>query len=187
MSHFPDDWEEQTDHDHDDRSTIFSSIAGSLVRGRGRSRTTNTLPTYEEEGYENDKDHQASVPLNNVPGSHHHGHEKDELAAHYPSAEERERAFYRQDTSYGGAGSAAAPHNNSSRSLKPPTPPPHSAARRQFSFNRVFRRAQAPTEEERAGLVVGEGGDRRGSDGREGEVSSRERSRERERDREAFI
>lgn len=153
MSRFPADYDEHDDHDHDDRSTIFSSIAGSLIRGRGRSRTTNTLPIYEEEGGENDEVRSGSVPLSDVHGPRHLDPEKDAEAA-YGRAHEYEHAFYTQDTSYRGASSAGR-SNHSGRNLKPPTPPPHSA-RRQFSFNRVFRRAQAPTEEERAGLVVDE-------------------------------
>ena len=187
MSRFPDDYDEHENHDHDDRSTIFSSIAGSLVRGRGRSRTTNTLPTYdEEEGYGEDKNHNRSVILSEVPGSRRGGHEKNE-AARYGDVDEREHAFYQQDTSYPGAVLAdRIHHNGSSRSLQPPTPPPHST-HRQFSFNRVFRRTQLPSEEERAGLVLGgEGSDRRGSDGKEGERDS-SREGDREGDREAFI
>jgi hypothetical protein len=49
------------------------------------------------------------------------------------------------DTEYRGA-DLGNPH------LLAPTPPPH-GARRQFSFNRVFRRTPQPSEEERVGLV----------------------------------
>lgn len=163
MSRFPDDWDDQqTEHHHhdDDRSTIFSSIAGSFIRGRGRSRTTATLPTYDEEGYSNEDARQRSVPLNEVPPSlRQQYNEKEEEAG---GSQQREHpAFYQQDTSYRGASSAGR-SNRSGGSLKPPTPPPHSA-KRQFSFNRVFRRQQVPTEEESAGLV-GDGADGRRSE-----------------------
>ena len=171
MSHFPDydeDAADERDHGHDnDNSTIFSSIAGSLMRGRGRARTNATLPTYEEEDNGSDKDRNTSVPLNEVAGSSQsHMHEKDEEAGYGSSStqqqqQQRRAAFYQQDTAYAGSGTAGR-SNKSGNSLKPPTPPQHSA-RRQFSFNRVWRRSQVPTEEESAGLVEGES-DRRPSD-----------------------
>lgn len=164
MSRFPDDWDEQqshTDHHDDDRSTIFSSIAGSIIgRGRGRSRAASTLPTYDEERYPSEESPHKSVPLNEVSASlRQQYNEKEEEAG--GSYLHEHPAFYQQDTSYRGASSAGR-SNRSGGSLKPPTPPPHSA-RRQFSFNRVFRRQQVPTEEESAGLVE-DGGDGRKSD-----------------------
>jgi hypothetical protein len=158
MSRFP-DVEDEDDHshahnDHDDRSTIFSSIAGSLMRGRGRARTTNTLPTYDEEEYRpstDQGDRQMSVPLNNV--SFNSQSEK----ALEPPRTVYQPGFYAQDTAYRGAGASSSRANNSGTSLKPPTPPPHGVAKRQFSFNRVFRKSESPTEEERVGLVEDRG------------------------------
>ena len=67
----------------------------------------------------------------------------DEAGAYY--GQTREHVFDGQDTAYHGVASGSVQDI-------PPTPPPHSA-RRQFSFNRVFRRNTGPTEEERVGLV----------------------------------
>lgn len=187
MSRFPDDYDEyqsqsEAHHDHDDRSTIFSSIAGSFIRGRGRSRTTTTMPAYdEEEARDSGMDKggaDASVYLEDVPPSRHmhqdHGgyynyggrggdaghHGRGGSIHTYDYAQPREAVpLYEQDTSYRGAAARArarqrAGSNVSGPSLPPPTPPPH-LARRNFSFNKVFRKADAsPTEEERAGLVV---------------------------------
>jgi hypothetical protein len=152
MSRFPDDWEDsdhENDHSHDDRSSIFSSIAGTIIRGRHRSRTTATLPTYEEE-YRTDKAQSPMhpVPLTDMDIPHPKMEGDDEADAYFGHTREHK---FRQDTSYRG-GSAGGPSNKSSQSLKPPTPPPH-GARRQFSFNKVFRKQSTPTEEERAGLV----------------------------------
>lgn len=164
MSRYPDDWDEQqqhqNDHHDDDRSTIFSSIAGSFARGRGRSRTTATLPTYDEEGYLNEDTRQKSVPLNEVSASlrQQYNEKEDEAGG---SRQHEHATFYQQDTTYPGARSAGR-SNRSGQSLKPPSPPPHSA-KRQFSFNRVFRRQEIPTEEESAGLVE-DGGDGRRSE-----------------------
>ncbi|KAG9254264.1 DUF803 domain membrane protein [Emericellopsis atlantica] len=162
MSRFPDIDDDDDDHhdDHDDRSTIFSSIAGSLMRGRGRARTTNTMPTYEEEEFRpslEQGDRQMSVPLNNV--SFNSQSEK----SLEPPRTTYQPSLYAQDTAYRGAGAGSSRANNSGSSLKPPTPPPHGGAKRQFSFNRVFRKAESPTEEERAGLVD-DGGDTRMSE-----------------------
>ncbi|KAK2597392.1 hypothetical protein QQS21_006016 [Conoideocrella luteorostrata] len=137
MSQFPDDWQ----HDEPaDRSTIFSSIAGTI---RGRPRTSNTLPAYEDE-YPVDK---SRSPLQPVPLTHIMVPKQkpdDEAGAYYGPT--REHVYDSQDTAYRGASVSVG-----AQSI-PPTPPPHSA-RRQFSFNRVFRRSTGPTEEERVGLV----------------------------------
>lgn len=153
MSRFPDDWEE-SDHENDDRSTIFSSIAGTIIRGRHRSKTAGTLPTYNEEEYQSDKAIRSPmrpVPLTDINLHTSKPQADDETAAYYGTT--RDHFLQHPDNSYRGASSAGQSHRSAS-SLKPPTPPPHSA-RRQFSFNKVFhRRSQVPTEEERAGLVL---------------------------------
>lgn len=137
MSRFPTE-EELAQEEHAERSTIFSSIAGTI---RGRPRTSATLPAYDDE-YPTDK---ARSPLHPVPLTHivvPRQKPDDEAGAYYGPT--REHVFNNQDTEYHGA-------SGSAQSI-PPTPPPHSA-RRQFSFNRVFRRNTGPTEEERVGLV----------------------------------
>lgn len=137
MSHFPsaDELEETP------RSGIFPSITGVT---RGRSRTEATRPGSGDD-YHVDQAQARSpmhpVPLTEIivprqrldaePGSFH---------GHTPA-----HALHDQDTEYHGASSGKA------QSLAP-TPPPHSA-RRQFSFQRVFRRNTEPSEEERVGLV----------------------------------
>lgn len=153
MSRFPDDYDESDheEHSHDDRSSFFSSIAGTVIRGRNRARTNATLPTYEEE-YHTDKAQSPMhpVPLKDIDMPRPKVEGDDEADAYYGHT--REHQFKDADTSYHGAG-AGGPSNKSSYSLRPPSPPPH-AARRQFSFNKVFRKQRTPTEEERAGLVL---------------------------------
>lgn len=154
MSRFPDDYEESDDGHNDDRSSFLSSIAGTVLRGRNRSRTTATLPTYVEE-YRSDKVRSPMhpVPLTDINKPHPKNEGDDEADAYFGHT--REHQFPPLDTSYRG-GSAGGPSNKSSHSLKPPTPPPHTA-KRQFSFNKVFRKQSTPTEEERAGLVKDDG------------------------------
>ncbi|KAK8932477.1 Magnesium transporter NIPA2 [Metarhizium anisopliae] len=139
MSRFPSDEElEQAE-----QGTIFSSIAGTI---RGRPRTSTTLPSYEDE-----YPIKGRSPLHPIPLTHIQQvptqKPDDEAGAYYGHT--REHVFSHQDTAY---------HGVADRNVQdiPPTPPPHSA-RRQFSFNRVFRRNTGPTEEERVGLVK-EGG-----------------------------
>lgn len=150
MSRFPTD-EELEQHDQDDRNTLFSSIAGTI---RGRARTNATMPAYGLA--ESDFADKPRSPLHPVPLTEIAVPEQkpdDEAGAYYGPT--REHVYLRhQDTSYRGAAGGSAP---SLRSPSPgqslaPTPPPH-GARRQFSFQNVFRRAQAPTEEESVGLV----------------------------------
>lgn len=156
MSRFPDDYDEEDyGQHHDDRSSFLSSIAGTIRGGRHRSRTTATLPTYVEE-YRTDKEVRSPmhpVPLTDIETPHPKNEGDDEADAYYGKT--REHQFPPLDTSYRGH-SSGGPSNKSSHSLKPPTPPPHTA-RRQFSFNKVFRKQSTPTEEERAGLVKDDG------------------------------
>ncbi|TWU71049.1 hypothetical protein ED733_002321 [Metarhizium rileyi] len=134
MSRFPTEEEmEQTERD-----TVFSSIAGTI---RGRPRTSATLPSYEHE-YPS----KAKSPVHPIPLTHIQVPTQkpdDEAGAYYGNT--REHVFDSQNTSYHGVAGGIVQDI-------PPTPPPHSA-RRQFSFNRVFRRNTGPTEEERVGLV----------------------------------
>lgn len=156
MSRFPSD-DELEDND---RSTIFSSIAGTI---RARARTNASAPVYHDEEHKGDKVRSPMhpVPLTEISVPSHKGdggddYSDDEAGAYYGRT--REHVYSRhhqlpplppdahhQDTAYHG------PASGSTQSLAP-TPPPHST-RRQFSFQRVFRRTSGPSEEERVGLV----------------------------------
>ncbi|KAJ4310942.1 hypothetical protein N0V84_010713 [Fusarium piperis] len=154
MSHFPPSDDE--DDDYNDRSTIFSSIAGT-IRGRARGFTNFSGRHYEEDNSSDDK---ARSPMHPVPLTEisvPRDKPDEESDAYF--GQTREHVFDRQNTEYRGASS----HSN--QSLAPPTPPPHGGnmdgTRRQFSFHNVFRRphsrsasnVEEPTEEERQGLV----------------------------------
>ncbi|KAK0391418.1 hypothetical protein NLU13_0918 [Sarocladium strictum] len=146
MSRFPTD-EELEEFDQADRNTIFSSIAGTI---RGRARTNASMPVYGLA--ESDYPDKPRSPLHPVPLTEITVPEQkpdDEAGAYYGPT--REHVYlHRQDTEYRGA--AYQPSPSPQQSLAPPTPPPH-GARRQFSFQKVFRRSHAPTEEENLGLV----------------------------------
>ncbi|XWX01049.1 hypothetical protein V2A60_009074 [Cordyceps javanica] len=148
MSHFP------TDEDMEEQerpSTMFSSIVGTI---RARSRTNATMPpSYgDEESGRMRSPGIRPVPLTEIvlPKANN----DDEAGSYYGAT--REHVFPR-DTQYRGASAG------SGASLAPPTPPPHSA-RRQFSFQRVFRKTPDTTEEERLGLVKELDGTRGGGD-----------------------
>ncbi|GAB0133451.1 hypothetical protein EsDP_00001858 [Epichloe bromicola] len=145
MSRFP--TEEELEEAEADRGTLFSSIAGTI---RGRPRTSNTLPAYEDEYPVN----KSRSPLQPVPLIHimvPKQRPDDEAGAYYGPT--REHVFDKQKTEDGGA-------SGNAQSI-PPTPPPHSAhsARRRFSFNRVFRRNTSRSEEEQVGLVKEDAGE----------------------------
>jgi hypothetical protein len=134
MSRFPTEEEiEQME-----RGTIFSSIAGTI---RGRPRTSTTLPSYEDEYPDKARSPLHPIALTHIQVPTHRP--DDEAGAYYGKT--REHVFDNRDTAYHGVAEGSVQDT-------PPTPPPHSA-RRQFSFNRVFRRNTGPTEEERIGLV----------------------------------
>lgn len=151
MSHFP---TEEELEENNRPSTMFSSIVGTI---RSRARTNATMPP----SY-GDEDHRTSeqpspgirpVPLTEIVFPKYNP-EGEEGGSYFT---DRRELSLPKDTEYRG-GSAG------SGSGLAPTPPPHSA-RRQFSFNRVFRKTPTPdtTEEERLGLV------KEGEDGQEGE------------------
>lgn len=152
MSRFPDAYDED---DETDRGTIFSSIAGTL---RGRARTNATMPIYEE-SYSPDK---YSSPGQHLPltqmsrpwqgsdvesgsrrirtaGSVQDRPPVPPIHVQFPQYNDKEAGGHLYD-------SPQSPED------RPPAPPPHSA-KRQFSFQRVFRREPGVSEEERAGLV----------------------------------
>ncbi|KAM0265166.1 hypothetical protein ACHAQJ_000319 [Trichoderma viride] len=147
MSHFPTEEELQ---EHDRTPTVFSSLAGT-IRGR-RSHNQHHILSVNEQ----DEDEEAQYGIDKVPSPMHplalkhitlpQQKPDDEAGAYY--GETREHLYFspsNADTEYRGA-DLGNPH------LLAPTPPPH-GNRRQFSFNRVFRRTPQPSEEERVGLV----------------------------------
>ncbi|KAH6895653.1 magnesium transporter NIPA-domain-containing protein [Thelonectria olida] len=144
MSHFPTDDDDDYDADHD-RSTIFSSIAGTIRRQRGLSKASSLLP-YDEHPEGKSRSPMHPVPLTEITVPQQRP--DDEAGAYYGNTREH---IYEPDaetyhTAPSGSGQSLAP-----------TPPPH-GTKRQFSFSNVFRRPQSsrisePTEEERVGLV----------------------------------
>ncbi|KAG6003901.1 hypothetical protein E4U43_000828 [Claviceps pusilla] len=160
MSRFPsEDEDQETEAEAEaDRSTLFSSIIGTV---RARPRTSNTLPIYEDE-YPVDKSFRPSkpVPLTRivVPTQ---PRDDETVADQVPVGEQAEDG---QDSEHNTAKVCVSTNNSESGggiaqgspspSPSPPLPlPPSQASRRQFSFNRVFRRHFGPSEEERVGLV----------------------------------
>lgn len=138
MSSFPtqEEWDENSRP-----STMFSSIVGTI---RSRARTNATMPASYGDDLEQQKMRSPGirpVPLTEIMVPKQNP--DDEAGTYY--GQTREHRFD-HDTEYRGASAG------SGASLAP-TPPPH-GARRQFSFNRVFRKTPDTTEEERLGLVV---------------------------------
>ncbi|KAF4454664.1 DUF803 domain membrane [Fusarium albosuccineum] len=152
MSHFPSDDSEE-DEDHNDRNTVFSSIAGT-IRGRARGFTNFSGRHYQDD-HADDKPRSPMHPVPLTEIAVPRDKPDDEADAYFG----RTREHVYDDTEYRGASS------RSNNSLAPPTPPPHGTpgTRRQFSFHNVFSRRphssrstshiEDPTEEEQAGLV----------------------------------
>ncbi|KAK5988116.1 Magnesium transporter NIPA2 [Cladobotryum mycophilum] len=138
MSRFPTDEELE---EHDGASTIFSSIAGTIRR----PRNTPNITIHSHDDYHTDKMRSPMhpVPLTEITVLHHKP--DDEVDDYYGPT--REHIFH-QDPEYHRVDVSEIAD---AQSLAP-TPPPHST-RRQYSFNRVFRRTPQPSEEERVGLV----------------------------------
>lgn len=146
MSRFPTDAELE-EHENDS-STIFSSITGT-IRNRNRARTSATMHNFGAADNYPDKPRSSHhpVPLTaiSVPEQTHKDDEAGGGRAYY-GGPMREQSFLQHQSR---SRQSASPQ----QSLKPPTPPPH-GARRQFSFQNVFKRADsAPSEEESVGLV----------------------------------
>ncbi|KAH7134257.1 magnesium transporter NIPA-domain-containing protein [Dactylonectria macrodidyma] len=145
MSHFPTD--DEGDYEDNDRSTIFSSIAGTIRgRARGHTNTSSLLPYDEVPDAKLRHSPMHPLPLTEITAPQQKP--DDESDAYYGPT--RAHVFDREDTEYRGMSAG------SGQSLAP-TPPPH-GTRRQFSFHNVFRRpassrVEEPTEEERVGLV----------------------------------
>ncbi|KAF7546812.1 hypothetical protein G7Z17_g8171 [Cylindrodendrum hubeiense] len=143
MSHFPED---DADYEDNDRSTIFSSIAGT-IRGRVRGHTNASSLLPYDEVPDSKARHSPMHPLPLTEITAPQQKPDDESDAYYGPT--RAHVFDREDTEYHGV-------SDSGQSLAP-TPPPH-GTRRQFSFHNPFRRPpssriEEPTEEERVGLV----------------------------------
>ncbi|KOS23159.1 Magnesium transporter NIPA2 [Escovopsis weberi] len=156
MSRFPTDEElEETDG----ASTIFSSIAGTIRRSTRRGPNVVVHPLGD---YQTDKT--KPVPLTEIAilpqkidgedDDDFNGESESDADAYFGPPRERPPA---PSTEYLGiAGHAAA----AAAEAHPPPPPPHgTTAKRQFSFNKVFRRTSQPSEEERVGLVRTADGD----------------------------
>ncbi|UNI22257.1 hypothetical protein JDV02_008162 [Purpureocillium takamizusanense] len=151
--------EEEEEFEAQQRAGFSPGLLGVF---RGRSRTDATRVLYADghhDGHDHDHDHDearygdhhggpapAQSPMHPVPLTEiivPRYHSDDVVPTSH--ARHREHFLEGQDAEYHGAKGVSA------QSLAP-TPPPHSA-RRQFSFQRVFRRHTEPTEEERMGLV----------------------------------
>ncbi|KAL7942617.1 magnesium transporter NIPA domain-containing protein [Trichoderma barbatum] len=163
MSHFPTE-EELAEHD---RTNMFSSLAGTIRGRRSRNYPHQILVVNEQD--EDDEEAQLGIdkvrsPMHPLPLTHIAVPQQkpdDEAGAYYGPTREQTH-FSHEDTEYRGAGGLARPE------LLGPTPPPHGTARRQFSFNTVFRRTPQPSEEEQVGLVKEPRGDGRGPPGAPG-------------------
>ncbi|TGO38965.1 hypothetical protein BHYA_0063g00120 [Botrytis hyacinthi] len=154
MSHFPDPEE---DRDEEDRpgtglsSSIFGTIRNRVARGKSLSSGTNPVVNLQSPTH--------PVPLTDIRT--YKGGDGDIY-----KSENSDEAYYIHDnhtlglppdlrdqkTEYTGSGGrhvtiAEDPHRPTSRAsnLVPPTPPPHSA-KRQFSFQNVFRKGGGPQQ-----------------------------------------
>ena len=181
MSHFPTDSELEEERTRQMSPGILSSFAGTIrSRGRsigarstgGRSAVLPGHPEYAEEEYYNTKTQNSMHPvqLTDITVPNKEGSPYSTTQEHVYGLPDGLR---KQNTEYGGAAALARSAANvasgsagqrihfnegrpasSQHSLAPPTPPPHlegSSARRQFSFQNVFRRhhADGPQEHDR--------------------------------------
>ncbi|KAI0132880.1 magnesium transporter NIPA-domain-containing protein [Xylariales sp. AK1849] len=174
MSQFPSE-EEMEDERNENRSPgLLSSIAGT-IRGRARSIILPGHPDFHDG--QNDQKVQSPmhpVQLTNitVPSSQKLGGEASPYATTREHVYGLPEGLRHQDTEYGGAAALAKsaaslasgstgrhiqfdessqPGASTSSLAVPPTPPPHregQSARRQFSFQNVFRRHQADGTQE---------------------------------------
>ncbi|ESZ98713.1 hypothetical protein SBOR_0951 [Sclerotinia borealis F-4128] len=147
MSHFPDP---DSDHDEEDRpgtglsSSIFGTIRNRVTRGKSLSAGTNPAINVHSPTH--------AVPLADIPTYRADGdafkfeHSEEAYYIHDNHTFGLPAALRDQKTEYTGPGGrhvtiAEDPRRPISRAsnLVPPTPPPHSA-KRQFSFQNVFRK-----------------------------------------------
>ncbi|KAI1318871.1 DUF803-domain-containing protein [Xylariaceae sp. FL0255] len=137
---------------------VLTSIAGT-IRSRARSvliHRSDSLPQHEQEGRGQSPMHPVQLKHINVAGQKY---DTENSPYGYGAPQ--------YNTEYGGAASVTSRSTDrhiqfsdtvrpspSNASLVPPTPPPHGeeprAARRQFSFQNVFRRHQADRAQEPA-------------------------------------
>ncbi|KAG6084593.1 hypothetical protein E4U33_003118 [Claviceps sp. LM78 group G4] len=143
MSRFPTEDDEPQEAEAN-RRPFFASITGTVG---GRPRTSNTLPAYREESaVDRPRTSYKPVPLAQIVVPQPQQHEEA------GTGHGRSHGLDSHDTEYHGAGANASGTRSAIDDEIPPPPPPHTT-RRQFSFNRVFRRNLSPSEEERVGLV----------------------------------
>ncbi|KAG5922080.1 hypothetical protein E4U61_005866 [Claviceps capensis] len=147
MSRFPTEDDEPQEAETN-RRPFFASITGTVG---GRPRTSNTLPTYREEyAVDRPRTSYKPVPLTRIVVPQLQ--QQEEAGTDHG----RSHGLDSHDTEYHGAGANASATRSAIDDEIPPPPPPHTT-RRQFSFNRVFRRNLSPSEEERVGLVKEDG------------------------------
>ncbi|EPE31011.1 Multidrug resistance efflux transporter EmrE [Glarea lozoyensis ATCC 20868] len=136
MSRFPDSDDEEEDRPITRGSSVFGRAMSVMVPGRGRSVLGSNVSNAQSPMH--------PVPLTTISIPSYKGDDPSS-ASH---------AYYGHDTAYKGAGGERHvtivddPVRTGSRgsSLHPaPTPPPHSA-RRQFSFQHMFRRGQTDSQ-----------------------------------------
>ncbi|KAG6020195.1 hypothetical protein E4U41_002926 [Claviceps citrina] len=155
MSRFP--TADELQEAEQDRGTLFSSIAGTIL---GRPRTSNTLPAYEDE-YPVSKSRSPfkPVPLTRIVVSPPEQHDEADVD---PGGPARGPVPKDQNTEPRGTSASASTSRSTSASTSAtaqgsantlPVPSDSAASRRQFSFSRVFRSKFGPSEEERVGLV----------------------------------
>ncbi|KAG5928411.1 hypothetical protein E4U42_000707 [Claviceps africana] len=162
MSRFP--TEDELREAEAESSSLFSSLAANVLT---RPRTSNTLPIYEDE-YPVGK---SLGPFKPVPLTRivipQQPEEKEVGADDGPTRqliEDGQDTEHRDESSCADAGAGAGAGASNSESggggqivQDSLPPPPPLSRRRQFSFNRVFRRHVGPSEEERVGLVKEDG------------------------------
>ncbi|KAG9244893.1 magnesium transporter NIPA-domain-containing protein [Calycina marina] len=155
MSHFPDDDEETNEDEHERRATSVSLFqrAKSII-GPNRASTMGTPGDVRSPMY--------PVPLTEISIPAYKSHGGDGTPGYYGHEPSHFPPFSQEPTEYrsitnddgrhitilddaDGAGSRSSLHP--SHATAGPTPPPHSA-RRQFSFQNVFRKGQSQSFEE---------------------------------------
>lgn len=150
MSHFPTE-EEMAAYDRPSSPGALSSIVGT-IRGRARSVLVSHHPdvpqNYQDPGKVQSPMHPVQLTEIAVPG-HSAGDDPNMYGRYglpggttaYGGSSESMTSSQRK-VQFGGDNRNASQGSDSSSHLPPPTPPPHGSARRQFSFQNVFRRHQ---------------------------------------------
>lgn len=184
MSYFPTEDELEATRPTSRPGTMLSSIVGSI---RGRARTNATMPpSYGDEDGKLRSPGIRAVPLSDIPPHPHSAVDEDlEQGTYFPRQDyhyhqqQQHHISFDADTAYRGARADSTATTGSGTTAFPGLPSNPSPAKRQFSFNRVFRKSPDNTEEERLGLVKEEEQKKRGGSGsRERGDQSRSRSRE---------